>query len=144
MTAVDPKLAMSTNLRELCLEVYVNGEFYSSDSHWVSVEEDVEVEFTITDAIYDHFGSSAVISAELEVDLPDDLSVSYSFLEGDAVQADFDMIDSTSACVERDEQLENEVKSVISELVSPTEVAESSIRIDASPETPGNSPTGEC
>ncbi|CAM4596879.1 unnamed protein product [Leuciscus chuanchicus] len=67
---------------QVCLEVYVNGEFYSGDSCWVPEEEDVQLEFTITDAIYDHFGSSAVISAQLEVDLPDDMSVSYSFLEG--------------------------------------------------------------
>ncbi|XDV46451.1 hypothetical protein PO909_014344 [Leuciscus waleckii] len=44
---------------------------------------------------------------------------------------------------ERDEQLENEVKRVFSVLVSPTEVAGSSSGIDASPETPENSPTDE-
>ncbi|CAM4675928.1 unnamed protein product [Leuciscus chuanchicus] len=122
---------MSTNFREVCLEVYVNGEIYSSDSCWVPEEEDAQLEFTITDAIYDHFGSSAVISGvQLEADLPEGMSVSYSLLEGDAVQADLDMNDSTSACVERDEQLENEVKRVFSVLVSPTEVAGSSSGID--------------
>ncbi|CAM4675919.1 unnamed protein product [Leuciscus chuanchicus] len=100
---------MSTNFREVCLEVYVNGEIYSSDSCSVPEEEDAQLEFTITDAIYDRFGSSAVISGvQLEGDLPEDMSVSYSLLEGDAVQADLDMIDCG---------------------------------IDASPETPENSPT---
>lgn len=131
---------MSTHLREVCLEIYVDGVFYSGDSCWVPEEEDAQVEFRITDAIYDLFGSSAVINAQLEVDSHEGMSVSYSILEGNAVQVDF----FDTACVERDEQLENEVKHVFSVLVSPTDVAESSSVIDVSPETPENSPTGEC
>ncbi|XP_077074426.1 uncharacterized protein LOC143725684 [Siphateles boraxobius] len=133
---------MSTNFREVCLEIYVDGVFHSCDSLWVPQEEDAQLEFKITDAIYDLFGSSAVINAQLEVDSYEDMSVSYSVLDGDAVQVDFDKNDSTSACVERDEQLENEVKNVFSVTVLPTDVAARSRGVDASPETHEKCPTG--
>ncbi|XP_056097251.1 uncharacterized protein LOC130076253 [Rhinichthys klamathensis goyatoka] len=133
---------MSTSFRDVSLEIYVNGVFHSSKSFQISAEEDAEVEFRVTDAIYDIFGSSAVINSQVEVDTPEDMPVSSSVLEGGAVQDGFDVKDSTSASVERDGQLENDAKNVFSVLVSPTEVAGSSSGIDASPETPENSPTG--
>ncbi|XP_026054860.1 uncharacterized protein LOC113040876 [Carassius auratus] len=44
---------MSSELREVLVEVYVNGVFYCTDSFWASDDKDVDSE--ITSAIYDHF-----------------------------------------------------------------------------------------
>ncbi|XP_059384631.1 uncharacterized protein LOC132118687 [Carassius carassius] len=44
---------MSSELREVLVEVYVNGVFYCTDSFWASDDKNVESE--ITSAIYDNF-----------------------------------------------------------------------------------------
>ncbi|KAL0157758.1 hypothetical protein M9458_045834, partial [Cirrhinus mrigala] len=46
---------MSSELRQVLVEVYVNGVFYCTESYWASDEQDVESE--ITTAICDHFNS---------------------------------------------------------------------------------------
>ncbi|XP_051718507.1 zinc finger protein jing homolog [Ctenopharyngodon idella] len=148
---------MATNYREVCLEIYLNGEFYSGDSCWVPDGEDVELEFQITDAIYDLIGTdpSAQIHLELQAEADDPISVSYCASEGNVVQLVADEIKTTSVCEcgAKEKQLETDVKNVVSELVSrvcegltdpagpSTEVAESSSGMGASLEAPEIRPT---
>ncbi|ROL52106.1 Dual specificity phosphatase DUPD1 [Anabarilius grahami] len=103
---------MSTNFREVCMEIYLSGEFYCGDSCWVPDEEGVELEFQITDAIYDLIGTdqSAQIHLELQAETGDDISVSYCALEGNVVKLVADEIKTTSVCEcqKREKQLETD------------------------------------
>ncbi len=56
---------MSIVVREVRLEVYLNGTFYSSDSYFALDHRDVQLE--ITDAIYNLLGCSA--SQDVDVKL---------------------------------------------------------------------------
>ncbi|KAL1250367.1 hypothetical protein QQF64_021372 [Cirrhinus molitorella] len=86
---------MSSELRQVFVEVYVNGVFYCTESYWASDEQDVESE--ITSAIYDHFDSYK--SKNIDVQLYD--------VPNDEVSSD-----------EEDVHLEADVKDAISESVS--------------------------
>ncbi|KAL0149968.1 hypothetical protein M9458_054627, partial [Cirrhinus mrigala] len=70
---------MSTEEREVRLEVYLNGTFYSADSYWASVDKEERLEFEITDAIYDLIGcsTSQEIDVQRGVVTDDHVSVSY-------------------------------------------------------------------
>ncbi|XP_048016547.1 flocculation protein FLO11-like [Megalobrama amblycephala] len=133
---------MASNYREVCMEIYFNGEFYCGDSCWVPDGEEVELEFQLTDAIYDLIGTdpSAQIHLELQAETDDDdISVSYCALEGNVVKLVADKIKTTSVC-------ECGAKEKLCE--GPTdpegpsaEVAESSSGVDASLEAPQIRPT---
>lgn len=115
---------MSSELRQVFVEVHVNGVFYCTESYWVSDEQDVESE--ITSAIYDHFDSYK----------PENIDVQLNNVMNDKVSSD-----------EEDVQLEaDEVKDGISESVSlvseeltdlagPSKEEIDQDDIDASPET---------
>ncbi|KAK2885299.1 hypothetical protein Q8A67_016136 [Cirrhinus molitorella] len=86
---------MSSELRQVFVEVYVNGVFYCTESYWASDEQDVESE--ITSAIYDHFDSYK----------PKNIDVQLYDVPNDEVSSD-----------EEDVHLEADVKDAISESVS--------------------------
>ncbi|KAK9961781.1 hypothetical protein ABG768_007181 [Culter alburnus] len=128
------------------MEIYFNGEFYCSDSCWVPDGEDVELEFQLTDAIYDLIGTdpSAQIHLELQAETDDDdISVSYCALEGNVVKLLADKIKTTSVCeCGAKEKLESRVCEGPTEPEGPSaEVAESSSGVDASLEAPEIRPT---
>ncbi|XP_039507750.1 uncharacterized protein LOC120463031 [Pimephales promelas] len=131
---------LRTCSREVCLEIYLNGVYHGTETFQVPAEDEDQVECRIIpDAICDLFGSSAVIDSLERIDSPEDMPVSSSVVEGGAVQVDSVNDSTASASVVERDGLEDEVKNVSSVLVSPTELAGSGI--DASPETPENSPT---
>lgn len=134
---------MATNLREVCWEIYVNGEYYCSDSRWVP-DEDVDVEFEITNAVYDLIGidpANSQIHVEVQAVTDDDaMSVGYSALEGTVVQLD---VKNDAIVCERGAK-EKKLEGLADPAGPSPEVAGSSSGRDASPETPENCPTGEC
>ncbi|KAK9954637.1 hypothetical protein ABG768_016688 [Culter alburnus] len=139
---------MATNFREVRMEIYLNGEFYCGDSCWVPDEEGVELEFQITDAIYDLIGTdqSAQIHLELQAETDDDISVSYCALEGNVVKVVSDTTNTTSVCEcgKKEKQLGTDIKNIVSELVCEglTDPARPSTKgMDASLEAPENCPT---
>ncbi|KAL0177348.1 hypothetical protein M9458_026242, partial [Cirrhinus mrigala] len=58
---------MSTEVREVRMEVYLNGAFYSANSYFALDDEDVQLEFKTTNAIYNLMASRA--SQEIDVKL---------------------------------------------------------------------------
>ncbi|KAK9961810.1 hypothetical protein ABG768_007210 [Culter alburnus] len=137
---------MASNYREVCMEIYFNGEFYCSDSCWVPDGEDVELEFQLTDAIYNLIGTdpSAQIHLELQAETDDDdISVSYCALEGNVVKLLADKIKTTSVCeCGAKEKLESQVCEGPTDPEGPSaEVAESSSGVDASLEASEIRPT---
>ncbi|KAL0201916.1 hypothetical protein M9458_005103, partial [Cirrhinus mrigala] len=111
---------MSTEAREVRLEVYVNGAFYSADSYWASDDKGVQLEFEITDAIYDFIGCdpSREIDVQLEVVTDDHVSVSYCSPGEMKVQLEVDENNDISVCEVEDLQLEMDKNDSISELKS--------------------------
>ncbi|KAK9954634.1 hypothetical protein ABG768_016685 [Culter alburnus] len=139
---------MATNFREVRMEIYLNGEFYCSDSCRVPDEEGVKLEFQITGAIYDLIGTdqSAQIHLELQAKTDDDISVSYCALEGNVVKAVSDTTNTTSVheCEKKEKQLGTDIKNIVSELVCEglTDPAGPSTKgMDASLEATENCPT---
>ncbi|RXN30025.1 hypothetical protein ROHU_018079 [Labeo rohita] len=104
--------------REVRLEVYVNGAFYSADSYWASDEKDVQLEFEITDAIYDFIGcdASREIDVQLEVETDDHVSISYCSPGDMKVQLEVDGNENISVCEVEDLQLEMDKNDSIPEL----------------------------
>uniref|UniRef100_A0A9J8BKY0 Dual specificity phosphatase 29 n=1 Tax=Cyprinus carpio carpio TaxID=630221 RepID=A0A9J8BKY0_CYPCA len=129
---------MSSELREVLVEVYVNGVFYCTDSFWASDDHDVESE--ITSAIYDNFNcykpedkdvqleevsceekdvqQEEVFCEEKDVQLEEvsceekDVQQEEVFCEEKDVQLE------EVSCEEKDVQLEADVNDAISESVS--------------------------
>ncbi|XP_067298962.1 uncharacterized protein [Pseudorasbora parva] len=92
-------MSSNTNCREVSLEVYVNGELYCIDSVWVPDEENVQVDFMVTDGIYELLGCSpGDLTAQLQVDSDECLSVSRAALEGEDLHIDIDMM-KRPACI---------------------------------------------
>ncbi|XP_067310576.1 uncharacterized protein [Pseudorasbora parva] len=86
-------MSSNSNLREVSLEVYVNGELCCIDSVWIPDEENVQVDFMVTDGIYELLGCSpGDITAQLQVDSDECLSVTRAALEGEDLQIDIDMM----------------------------------------------------
>ncbi|XP_058618224.1 uncharacterized protein LOC131531475 isoform X1 [Onychostoma macrolepis] len=85
-----PDTIMSSEPREVLVDVYVNCVFYCTDSFWESYDQDVESE--ITSAIYDHFNCYK----------PENMHVQLEEV----------------FCEEKDVQLEADVNDAISESVS--------------------------
>ncbi|XP_067303905.1 neuroblast differentiation-associated protein AHNAK-like [Pseudorasbora parva] len=82
-------MASISNYREVPLEVYVNGELFLIDSVWIPDEENLQVDFMVTDSIYDLLGClPGDITAQLEVDDDECMSVSHAALEGEDLQID--------------------------------------------------------
>ncbi|RXN37080.1 hypothetical protein ROHU_002372 [Labeo rohita] len=119
--------------REVRLEVYVNGAFYSADSYWASDDKDVQLEFEITDAIYDFIGcdASREIDVQLEVETDDHVSVSYCSPGDTKVQLEVDGNENISVCKMEDLQLEMDKNDSIPELKSFALVAEEQSDLDA-------------
>ncbi|KAL0194260.1 hypothetical protein M9458_012556, partial [Cirrhinus mrigala] len=141
---------MSTEAREVRLEVYVNGAFYSADSYWASDDKDVQLEFEITDAIYDFIGcdASGEIDVQLEVVTDDHVSVCYCSPGEMKVQLGVDGNEDISVCEVEDLQLEMEKNDSISELKSfalvsedPRDLAGSSVDQSGLDAVENNSPT---
>ncbi|XP_073681593.1 uncharacterized protein [Garra rufa] len=86
---------MSSELRQVFVEVYVNGVFYCTDSYWASDEQDVESD--ITGAIYDYYDSYE----------PENIRVQLQEVTNDEDSSD-----------EEDVQLEADIKDAVSESVS--------------------------
>ncbi|XP_067298361.1 uncharacterized protein [Pseudorasbora parva] len=92
-------MSSNTNCREVSLEVYVNGELYCIDSVWVPDEENVQVDFMVTDGIYELLGCSpGDLTAQLQVDSDECLSVTRAALEGEDLHIDIDMM-KRPACI---------------------------------------------
>ncbi|XP_067298620.1 uncharacterized protein [Pseudorasbora parva] len=92
-------MSSNTNCKEVSLEVYVNGELYCIDSVWVPDEENVQVDFMVTDGIYELLGCSpGDLTAQLQVDSDECLSVSRAALEGEDLHIDIDMM-KRPACI---------------------------------------------
>lgn len=70
---------MSIVAREVRLEVYLHGTFYSGDSFFALDHKYVQLEIEITDAIYDLLGCSASqdVDVKLKAVTNDQVSVSY-------------------------------------------------------------------
>ncbi|XP_052454275.1 uncharacterized protein LOC128014624 [Carassius gibelio] len=117
---------MSTDVREVLLEVYVNDAFYFGDSYWASDDKDVQLEFEITDDIYDLISSSASreLDVQLEVVTVDHVSGRYCSPGEMRVQLEVNSSDNISVCEVKDLQLEMNRNDSISELKSPTLVSE--------------------
>ncbi|XP_016376949.1 uncharacterized protein LOC107715355 [Sinocyclocheilus rhinocerous] len=117
---------MSTEVREVLQEVYLNGAFYSGESYWASDDKDVQLEFEISDAIYDLLGSSASqeIDVQLEVVMDDHVSVGYCSPGEMHVQLEVDENEDISVCEVKDLQLEMNRNGSVSELKSPALVSE--------------------
>ncbi|XP_067285685.1 uncharacterized protein [Pseudorasbora parva] len=83
-------MASNSNGTDVPLEVYVNGELFCIDSVLVPDEENMQVDFMVTDRIYELLGCSPgdILSAELQVDTDDCMSVSHAALEGEDLQID--------------------------------------------------------
>ncbi|XP_026111353.1 uncharacterized protein LOC113087315 [Carassius auratus] len=117
---------MSTDVREVLLEVYVNDAFYFGDTYWASDDKDVQLEFEITDDIYDLISSSASreLDVQLEVVTVDHVSGRYCSPGEMRVQLEVNSSDNISVCEVKDLQLEMNRNDSISELKSPTLVSE--------------------
>ncbi len=117
---------MSIVAREVRLEVYLNGAFYSGDSYFALDHKDVQLEFEITDAIYDLLGCSASqdVDVKLKVVTDDQVSVSYCSPGEMHVQLEVDENEDISVCEVKDLQLKMNKSNGISELKSPTLVSE--------------------
>ncbi|XP_067274597.1 uncharacterized protein [Pseudorasbora parva] len=86
-------MSSNTNCREVSLEVYVNGELCCIDTVWVPDEENVQVDFMVTDGIYELLGCSpGDLTAQLQVDSDECLSVTRAALEGEDLHIDIDMM----------------------------------------------------
>ncbi|KAK2900349.1 hypothetical protein Q8A67_008464 [Cirrhinus molitorella] len=98
---------MSTEVREVCLEVYVDGVFYSGHSYWALNDKDVQLEFEITNAIYDLIGCSASqeVDVKLLVQTDDRISVSYCCPEEMKVKLEVDGNEDIPVCEVKDLQL---------------------------------------
>ncbi|XP_016317056.1 uncharacterized protein LOC107669373 [Sinocyclocheilus anshuiensis] len=132
---------MSTEVREVLLEVYLNGAFYSGESYWASDDKDVQLEFEISDAIYDLLGcsSSQEIDVQLEVVTDDHVSVGYCSPGEMHVQLEVDENEDISVCDVKDLQLEMNRNGSVSELKSPALVSEDLSEPEANDQE--NSPT---
>ncbi|RXN39602.1 hypothetical protein ROHU_000041 [Labeo rohita] len=130
---ISPTGEMPKEGREVRLEVYVNGAFYSADSYWASDDKDVQLEFEITDAIYDFIGcdASREIDVQLEVETDDHVSVSYCSPGDTKVQLEVDGNENISVCEVEDLQLEMDKNDSIPELKSFALVAEEQSDLDA-------------
>ncbi|XP_052466584.1 uncharacterized protein LOC128022852 [Carassius gibelio] len=117
---------MSTDVREVLLEVYVNDAFYFGDSYWASDDKDVQLEFEITGDIYDLISGSASreLDVQLEVVTMDHVSGRYCSPGEMRVQLEVNGRDNISVCEVKDLQLEMNRNDSISELKSPTLVPE--------------------
>ncbi|XP_052454290.1 uncharacterized protein LOC128014637 isoform X2 [Carassius gibelio] len=117
---------MSTDVREVLLEVYVNDAFYFGDTYWASDDKDVQLEFEITDDIYDLISGSAYreLDVQLEVVTVDHVSGRYCSPGEMCVQLEVNSSDNISVCEVKDLQLEMNRNDSISELKSPTLVSE--------------------
>ncbi|RXN32351.1 sterile alpha motif domain-containing 3-like isoform X2 [Labeo rohita] len=131
--------------REVRLEVYVNGAFYSADSYWASDEKDVQLEFEITDAIYDFIGcdASREIDVQLEVETDDHVSVSYCSPGDVKVQLEVDGNENISVCEVEDLQLEMDKNDSIPELKCFALVAEEQSDQSGLDAVKNNSQTGK-
>lgn len=111
--------------REVRLEVYLNGVFYTGDSCFALDGKDVQLELEITDAIYDLLGFSGnqEIDVKLQVMTDDHISVSSCSPGEMHVQLETDENEHMSVCEVKDLQLEMNRNS-ISELKSPEPVSE--------------------
>ncbi|XP_043088390.1 uncharacterized protein LOC122334486 [Puntigrus tetrazona] len=109
---------MSSEAREVLLEVYINGVLYSADSYSAFDDKDVQLELEITDAVYEPVGcsSSQEVEVRLQVLTNDQVSVRY-YSPGEIrleVQED-----NVSVCEVNDLQLEMNRNEGISELTNP-------------------------
>lgn len=109
---------MSTEARLVRLEVYLNGDFYSEDSYFALDDKDVQLEFEITDAVYDLLGCSGnqEIDVKLKVITDDHISVRSCSPGEMHVQLETDEDDHISVREVKDLQLKMNGNS-ISELV---------------------------
>ncbi|RXN25615.1 hypothetical protein ROHU_021395 [Labeo rohita] len=142
---ISPTGEMPTEAREVCLEVYINGAFYSTDSYWASDDKDLQLEFEITDAIYDFIGCSASreIDVQLEVVTDDHVSVSYCSPGEMKVQPEVDGNENISVCEVEDLQLEMDKNDSIPELKSFALVAEAQSDQSGLDAVKNNSRTGK-
>ncbi|XP_058618565.1 uncharacterized protein LOC131531654 [Onychostoma macrolepis] len=116
---------MSIEAREVRLEVYLNGAFYSDDSYFALDDKDVQLEFEITDAIYDLLGCSASqdVDVKLKVVTDDRVSITYCSPGEMRLQLEVDENEEISVCEVKDLQLKMNRNDSISELKSPTLVS---------------------
>ncbi|XP_052396117.1 uncharacterized protein LOC127944274 isoform X1 [Carassius gibelio] len=117
---------MSTEVREVLLEVYLNGAFYCRESYWASDDKDVQLEFEITNAIYDLLGCSASqeIDVQLEFETDDHVSVGHCSPGEMHMELETDENQNISVCEVKDLQLEMNRNVSVSELKKPALVSE--------------------
>ncbi|XP_059396833.1 serine/threonine/tyrosine-interacting-like protein 2 [Carassius carassius] len=117
---------MSTEVREVLLEVYLNGAFYCRESYWASDDKDVQLEFEITDAIYDLLGCSASqeIDVQLEFETDDHVSVGHCSPGEMHMELEAEENQNISVCEVKDLQLEMNRNVSVSELKRPALVSE--------------------
>lgn len=105
---------MSSEPREVLVDVYVNGVFYCTDSFWASDDQDVESEST--SAIYDHFNcyKPKNIHVQLEEVFCEEKDVQLDEFSCEEKDVQLEEV----SCEEKDVQLEADVNDAISESVS--------------------------
>ncbi|RXN11275.1 acidic mammalian chitinase-like protein [Labeo rohita] len=118
----DNKESFQTKLREVRLEVYVNGALHSVERYWASDDQNVQLEFEMTDAIYDLCKASKKVDVRLKVIT--DSRVSMSFCRpGEKTDMEVEGYGG-AVCEVKDLQLKMNETDCISGLKSPTLVSE--------------------
>ncbi len=99
---------MSTEAREVLLEVYINGTLNSAYGCFSLDDKDVQLEFEITDAIYDLIDRSASqdVDVKLQVVTNDQVSISYYSPGEMRLQLEVNENDGISVCDVNDLLLE--------------------------------------
>ncbi|KAL0158498.1 hypothetical protein M9458_046574, partial [Cirrhinus mrigala] len=109
-------------LREVRLEVYVNGALHSVERYWASDDQQVQLEFEMTDAIYDLRKASKKVDVKLKVISESRVSMSFS-RPGEKTDMEVEGYGG-AVCEVKDLQLKMDGNHCISGLKSPTLVSE--------------------